>query len=85
MSAIEGILGCVLLVACLIIILIVLIQEGKDQGLTSAVGGGSTDTFFGKNESRTKEAKLNRWTKFAAFLFFVITLVVNIVVPFVTK
>lgn len=85
MSAIEGILGCILLVACLIIIFIVLAQEGKDQGLTSAIGGGATDTFFGKNEGRTKEAKLNRWTKFAAFIFFVLTLVVNVVVPFVTK
>lgn len=83
MTTVEIILGGVLLVACLIIILIVLIQEGKDQGLTSAVGGGNTDTFFGKNESRTKEAKLNRWTKIAAFLFFAIALAVNIVIPFV--
>lgn len=83
MSPIEGILGCVLIAACLVIILIVLVQDGKDQGLTSAVGGGATDTFFGKNESRTKEAKLNRWIKVAAFVFFVLTLVVNIVIPFV--
>lgn len=83
MTTAEIILGGVLLVACLIIILIVLIQEGKDGGLTTAVGGGSTDTFYGKNESRTKEAKLNRWTKVSAVAFFIIALVVNIVIPFV--
>ncbi len=83
MTTAEVILGGVLLVACLIIILIVLMQEGKDGGLTSAVGGGSTDTFFGRNGSRTKEAKLNRWTKISAGAFFIITLAVNIIIPFV--
>lgn len=85
MSTVEVIMGALLLISCLIIVIVVLMQESKDQGLTSAVGGGSADTFFSKNESRTKEARLNRWTKFAAFLFFALTLAVNIVIPFVHK
>ncbi len=85
MNIVEIVLGVVLLISCLMIIIIVLMQDSKDQGLTSAVGGGSSDSFFSKNESRTKEARLNRWTKVAAFLFFVITLAVNIAIPFLHK
>lgn len=80
MGATGIICGVLLIISCLIIILIVLAQDSKDQGgLASAIGGGSNDSFFGKNSSRTKEAKLNRLTKIAAVIFFVATLVVNIV------
>lgn len=85
MGTVEIVLGVVLLIACLIIVLVVLMQDSKDQGLGSAVGGGAADTFFGRNESRTKEAKLNRWTKVSAFLFFAVTLAVNIIIPFLHK
>lgn len=85
MSTVEFVMGVLLLISCFIIVVVVLMQESKDQGLTSAIGGGASDTFFGKNESRTKEARLKRWTKFAAFLFFTLTLAVNIIIPFVHK
>ncbi len=85
MGTVEVIMGVLLLISCLIIVVVVLMQDSKDQGLTSAIGGGSSDTFFNKNESRTKEARLNRWTKFAAFLFFAVTLAVNIIIPFLHK
>ena len=85
MSMVEFVMGVLLLISCLIIVIVVLMQDSKDQGLTSSIGGGATDTFFGRNESRTKEARLNRWTKFAAFLFFVLTLAVNVAIPFLHK
>lgn len=85
MGIVEIVMGVLLLLSCLIIVVVVLMQDSKDQGLTSAIGGGASDTFFGKNESRTKEARLNRWTRFAAFLFFALTLAVNIAIPFLHK
>ena len=79
MGPIGIIWGVLLIIASLIIILIVLAQDSKDQGgLTSAIGGGSNDSFFGRNSGRTREAKLNRLTKVAAFVLFVATLVTNI-------
>lgn len=72
--------GVLLIISSLIIIIVVLAQDSKDQGgLTSAIGGGSNDSFFGRNGSRTKEAKLNKLTKVCAIVFFIATLVVNII------
>ena len=76
MSVIEIVAGALLIVASLVIILVVLAQDTKEQGLTSAIGGGYNDSFYGSN---TKDAKLNRLTRISAILIFVITLAVNII------
>ena len=73
MSVIEIVAGALLIVASLVIILVVLAQDTKEQGLTSAIGGGYNDSFY------TKDAKLNRLTRISAILIFVITLAVNII------
>ena len=39
MSVIEIVAGALLIVASLVIILVVLAQDTKEQGLTSAIGG----------------------------------------------
>ncbi len=80
MDVIQIVAGVLLIISCLFIILVVMVQESKDPGMNSAIGGGaSNDSFYQKNTSRTKDAKLNRITKIAAFLFFAVTLVVNII------
>ena len=58
MSGVEIIAGILLILASLVIVLIVLVQESKEQGLTSAIGGGANDSFYGKNSGRTRDAKL---------------------------
>ncbi len=80
MGIVEIIFGILLIVSSLIIIIIVLMQDSKDEGgLASAIGGGSNESFFGKNGGRTRDAKLNRITKAAAVVFFIVTLIANIV------
>lgn len=80
MGPVEIICGILLILSSLIIIIVVLLQESKNEGgLASAIGGGSNESFFGKNGGRTRDAKLNRFTKVAAIVFFVVTLVANIV------
>ncbi len=79
MSTKENIMGAVLLLVCAIIIILCLCQESKAQdSMTSAITGASTESFYGKNEGRTKEAKLIKATKYGVILFFVLTLVLNI-------
>ncbi len=79
MSTKEIIMGAVLLLVCAIIIILCLCQESKAQdSMTSAITGASTESFYGKNEGRTKEAKLIKATKYGVILFFVLTLVLNI-------
>lgn len=80
MGTVGIICGVLLIISSLVIVFVVLAQDSNDQGgLTSAIGGGSNESFYGKNGSRTKEAKLNRITKICAVVFFIATLVVNII------
>ena len=85
MSLLEIISGVVLIICSIFIIVVTLLQETKQQGMTSAIGGGSGDSFYGKNSSRSREATLIKVTKVMAFLFFAITLAVNFVPVFLKK
>ncbi len=69
--------SALLLVFSIVIIIVVLLQEGQQAGLSGAVAGGS-DSFLGKNQGRTIDAFLARWTKFFAIGFFVLTLLCDI-------
>lgn len=60
----------------LILIAFVLFQSGKHSGL--GVIGGASDTFLSKNKARSMDAKLAKYTKWVAFLFMLLTLVLCI-------
>ena len=83
MGAFQIISGFLLLLSSLFIIIVVLVQDNKDQGMSSAITGASNDSFYGKNNSRTKEAKISKMTRNAAIIFFIITLIVNISARFI--
>ena len=53
--------------------------------MTSAITGSSNDSFYGKNGGNTRDAKLAKFTRVAAFLFFAITLLVNILAVYTSK
>jgi len=65
-------------IACLFLIAVVLLQQGKGQDLASAFGGGGTQTAFGPRGSATV---LSRATAILAGLFVVTSLALSIVRP----
>lgn len=73
---IRTILSVVFVIICVILSGIILLQEGKSQGLGTI--GGMADTYWGKNKGRSMEGKLETFTKFGAVLFFVLALVLNL-------
>ena len=78
MTTIEIVTGILLLLCCVCLIILCLCQDNRAQnGMTSAITGASSDSFYGKNEGRTKEAKLIKATKVGITIFFVLTLVLN--------
>lgn len=77
MNAFEIILGILVIIVSLIIIAVVLLQQGRRAGINGAISGGA-DTFLSKNKARTFDASLSRWTKYVALLFFVLAIVANI-------
>lgn len=56
---------------------IILMQEGKSQGLGAL--SGVADTYWSKNRGRSMEGNLEKFTKYAAIAFFVIALVLDII------
>ncbi len=78
----EILIGAILVVTSIALVAIVLMQEGRSDGLSGAIAGGA-ETFFGKNKGRTMEEKLVKITKALAVIFFVLSLVATLVVLFV--
>lgn len=78
MSVLEIIAAILLILACVFIVLVVLMQDSK-QNMSQAITGASGDNYFQKNSGRSKEARLAKWTKIAAVIVFVIALLVNLI------
>ena len=64
------------LLAGLILILVVLFQSGKSQGLSGTIGG-IADSYMSKSKSKSLDAKLAKGTKWVGAAFIVLTLVIN--------
>lgn len=80
----EILIGALLIVTSIAIIIIVLMQQSRQTGLSGAIAGGA-DTFFGKNKGRSADAKLNKITKILSALFFVILLVSTFLLAFMVS
>jgi len=59
------------LVVSVLLIIVVLMQEGKENGLTGTLTG-STDTYWSKNKGHSKEAMMKKVTVVLAVLFFLL-------------
>ena len=77
MTTPQIIVGILMIVSSLVIIAIVLLQQGRRSGV-GAISGG-IDTFLSKNKARDWDSKLARMTKYIALAFFVIAVVANVI------
>ena len=68
-------LNCDLVIDCIALTAVVLLQEGKQQGLGSIAG--VADTYWGRNKGRSMEGGLVKATTIMAVLFFVLAAVLN--------
>ena len=78
MTALHIVLTVVQVILALVLVAIVTIQSGKSAGLSSAIGGGSGDSFLAKNKSTALDAKLARATKWIGAAFIILTFVLNL-------
>ncbi|MBR5473239.1 MAG: preprotein translocase subunit SecG [Clostridia bacterium] len=78
MSAIEIILGILVILVSLVIIAAVLLQQGRRAGVNGVISGAA-DTFLSKNKARTFDAMVSRLTKYFAIAFFVLAIVANVI------
>ncbi|MCI5640756.1 MAG: preprotein translocase subunit SecG [Lachnospiraceae bacterium] len=77
MHTLHTILLLVYILVCCVLTVIVLMQEGKQAGLTGAISGAA-ETYWGKNKGRSMEGGLELATKILAVVFVVLSLVLNL-------
>lgn len=75
MNALGYVLGSLLAVVSIAIIIVIILQEGNQQGL--GVVTGAADSYFSKNKARSIDAFLSRWTKVFAAVFVVFVIALN--------
>ncbi len=80
MTTIEIVLGIILLVAALFLIIAVLMQHGKQKGLSGTIAGGA-ETFFGKQKGKTIDKILSKATTVVAICFVVIVIAMYAIQP----
>ena len=79
MGVVELISAILLILACVFIIVIVFFQGSNKGGMSQSITGQSSDNYYQRNMGRSKEMKLKKLTAFAAALFFVIAIAVNVI------
>ena len=77
MEILRIVLTILFIIDCIGLTIVVLMQEGKQQGLGSIAG--VADTYWGRNKGRSMEGGLVKATTIMAVLFFVLALVLNII------
>lgn len=76
MEGLSMVLSIVYILVCVAIVIVVLMQESKNQGLSGAIAGGAS-TYWSKNKGRTKEGMLNKLTIILGIVFIVLSIVLN--------
>ena len=66
------------ILVALLLTVVVLFQKGKDPRSASSVMGGSGETFFSKNKSKTREGMFEKLTAIFAVLFIVLSVLLSL-------
>jgi len=75
-NILKIILTVIYAIDCIALTVVVLMQEGKQQGLGSIAG--VADTYWGKNKGRSMEGGLELATRILAVVFVVLSLILNL-------
>ncbi len=70
-------LTVIFFIIAIAIIILVMCQEAKDDGLGSLAGNTSGDTYWSKNKNRSKEGYLSLATGIAVFIFLALALIIS--------
>ena len=76
MSALRIVFTILFIIDCLVLTVVVLMQEGKSQGLGAIAG--AAETYWGKNKGRSMEGFLVKLTRALAVLFMVLAILLNL-------
>jgi len=76
MEIIKTIFVSVQLLLCLILICIIVLQSGKNSGLSAFTG--ANESYLAKNKAKSRDARLALATKWVAGVFVILTVILNL-------
>jgi len=76
MDIVKTIFVCIQLLLCLMLICIIVLQSGKNSGLSAFTG--ANESYLAKNKAKSRDARLALATKWVAGVFVVLTVVLNL-------
>lgn len=76
MGALKTVIAILFIIVCILLVVLVLMQEGKSAGLGSI--SGAAETYWGKNKGRSMEGLLVKLTKIMAVAFILLAVLLNL-------
>ena len=70
------VLKVIFAIVCIALIVVVLMQKGRDSGLGALTG--SSDSYWSKNKGRSREGMMIMATRVLAIIALILTAVLNI-------
>ncbi|MCL2080442.1 MAG: preprotein translocase subunit SecG [Oscillospiraceae bacterium] len=67
------------LILSVILICVIILQSGKNSGLSAFTG--ANESYLSKNKAKSRDARLALATKWFAGVFIVLTVLLNILIP----
>jgi len=77
MDIVKTIFVSIHLILCLILICIIVLQSGKNSGLSAFTG--ANESYLAKNKAKSRDARLALATKWVAGVFVVLTVILNLI------
>jgi len=76
MEIVKTITVSIQLLMCLVLICVIILQSGKNSGLSAFTG--ANESYLSKNKAKSRDARLALATKWVAGVFVVLTIVLNL-------
>ncbi len=77
MEVLRTVLTIIYAIDCVALIIVILMQQGKDRGLGAIAGMSTSDTYWAKNKGRSKEGRLITVTRILAIIFIGLSVALN--------
>jgi len=74
----KMIITIVEVITSVLLVLVVLLQSGKEAGLSGAISGSNNESYMGKGKSRSLDKKLASATKWIALVWILLTLTLSL-------
>lgn len=81
MQILKIVLIIVDIILALGIIILVMMQNKEDQGVSGTITGAAANNFLDKNKGRTRTGMLKRLTIIFGIVFVIVTIALNMVYP----